>query len=937
MGARSGNYSRLIFDEVKRYGFALFQQNTEFSDADINDALESLHTLSRRITEFSVGNGSPFDTPNMAFEVLESTSPLNNFKLKGGDGTTEGAGRIFNGGFHCILPSDTEYRSNNEEIHAPIVGLSDTVLTDTAAKFIADELVGRDLTPDISAPATVFPILANSETTITVAGGLLAATSVGQFYRVELSTPNANLSEYTIDFITTSTLPDDGKIVVEFPTGTNINSITNTDITSSDINGTFTVGLLGETLTVTRNGDGTPTLAGSLNIIVDKVINPNVGSYSIHMETQDSLSTTIDEMLASTPYNIVSTAGLSSIIVTPASSAALATTSYFVQFDTNNTLPSDGRVVIEFPRGTDLSGVGGVDVTSTTVNGTFTATFSGTTLTIDRAGGGGLPEPNGTIDFTVADIVNPVDGRYAIHIQTQDGLGAPIEGFDVSPTYTIGAGAGLLAITVSPDPSTPGSVRTDTVYLDSYLDEIDSVEDETLLHQFDSLVELARRAKVRQIIRIAEGPFGSPDDKYVDFDGNVHRVLVLAELNRPDGKGTIETAEIENKIESVGDIASIKNELATARLPFNSLDERLDDLETSIGNSIEELNTVLPIRVDGVTTAVGPGPVVITVDNVIPSGTSGAMTGADKQKLDDIEAEANKTHTGLDTLDTGAVVKDSVTNPGGQIGIRDTEGLTWTGDDTTNQIQADLELATGLTKGALSATDFTKLGGVETGANRTNTSIDVDITLDPTGVISTAGSVSNPGGPITLVEGDGIVLQADDANNRIIIARTPPFGSIAVVDTFKIIENDTETLIPNQGNFNRFETIDFDDGTGLVSPNVHGVGGQLNIPSQFVTPIDVKIQYVMSGVGPGDVKLEFKYQIAEFDQVATTDVTDTITITPNSVAQTYETKTITTIPITDYEAGEDLHFEIRRFAHDAEDTHTADFRLISLSFEAQNT
>lgn len=193
MGARSGSYSVDLYDESLQYMGALLQQGVPLIDGDWNDQTENMIANLRRAIEFGIGDGSP----NTGFRIDESgTSNVNNFTIKGGSGTIETAGRCFNKGFPALLVSDLEYTANTNIIHPQITGLTDTVLTDSSANYVVNELVGRDLVPDVANPGTTIAITANTATTITVASGLLAATAVGTHYRVNLSTPGSNRTDF---------------------------------------------------------------------------------------------------------------------------------------------------------------------------------------------------------------------------------------------------------------------------------------------------------------------------------------------------------------------------------------------------------------------------------------------------------------------------------------------------------------------------------------------------------------------------------------------------------------------------------------------------------------------------------------------------------------------------------------------------------------------
>jgi len=193
-GPNQGNYSRFMFDEEKRYVYPMYQRSFPGVDADFNDGHPSFFTQLRRAIAYGVGDGSPND----GFEVVQATSTSNNFGVKGGDGTLEGAGRLFFAGYHCFLKSDVDYVSTSTDIHPQSYLLSETTLTDSSANWTINELAGRNLTPDITAPGNTYAIVSNTTTVITVVGGSQMVTDgavAGDFYRVELSTSGAPRSD----------------------------------------------------------------------------------------------------------------------------------------------------------------------------------------------------------------------------------------------------------------------------------------------------------------------------------------------------------------------------------------------------------------------------------------------------------------------------------------------------------------------------------------------------------------------------------------------------------------------------------------------------------------------------------------------------------------------------------------------------------------------
>lgn len=197
MGEYTGGYTRgndpaAMFDESLRYLGPLHRPGVPPVDADFNDGLFSAVHQLRRIIETSIGDGSP----NAGFRIDQSgITTTNNFAIKGGDGTDDGAGRLFLAGFPAALKADVDFTgafAAAMRITLPQnTDLAPLLLTDSTANWTVNEHVGKTLTPDVSAPATTFTVASNTATTITVtAGDLTALGAISDTYRIELTTPS---------------------------------------------------------------------------------------------------------------------------------------------------------------------------------------------------------------------------------------------------------------------------------------------------------------------------------------------------------------------------------------------------------------------------------------------------------------------------------------------------------------------------------------------------------------------------------------------------------------------------------------------------------------------------------------------------------------------------------------------------------------------------
>jgi len=233
MSTRSGQYSKNIFDPFKRTWGALFQEGVAGTpiplvDADWNDSVEALIEGIKRYRYEVFGDGTPGTTH---WEIIPANAPAsttNNFEIDGGTAGVETAARIYVGGLTAVKPglaagADVQYDPDElvaagylvadyqDYIYRPSTNMTNTVLTDIDANWIVNELVLRELVPDVTTaelpnPALRYTITSNTATTITVnavevgglgggVGMLADGANIQDYYCIKLSTPNAGAGE----------------------------------------------------------------------------------------------------------------------------------------------------------------------------------------------------------------------------------------------------------------------------------------------------------------------------------------------------------------------------------------------------------------------------------------------------------------------------------------------------------------------------------------------------------------------------------------------------------------------------------------------------------------------------------------------------------------------------------------------------------------------
>jgi hypothetical protein len=106
-----GSYSNESYNQAKRYRLK-FQKGVPLADSEIFEVQSVNDGFLRQLVANNFPRGS---STNDGFKVIESAfSSLNNFVIKGGDGTSENAGLLFVDGYILFLKSDIEYVNQND-------------------------------------------------------------------------------------------------------------------------------------------------------------------------------------------------------------------------------------------------------------------------------------------------------------------------------------------------------------------------------------------------------------------------------------------------------------------------------------------------------------------------------------------------------------------------------------------------------------------------------------------------------------------------------------------------------------------------------------------------------------------------------------------------------------------------------------------------------
>ncbi len=262
-------------------------------------------------------------------------------------------------------------------------------------------------------------------------GGALTSTNVEPASLVAGVSGNV-----VISFTTATALPANGKIIITLPTslgsGFTLNSGGSTAVTSSSgFDGTFSVSVSGNVVTVTRANDGSSSGVGAKSITLSYIKNPNLtgstGTYQIR--TTNSSETTID-LDTAVSADIITSSSLSTTNVEPASLTTSSSTNVTVSFTTANTLPANGKIVVTFPTslGSGFSFNSPAVSTASGIDGSFSISTNSNVMTITRTGTGNAASA-GAKTLVVSGITTPnVGGSTGTYqIKTTDSISTTID------------------------------------------------------------------------------------------------------------------------------------------------------------------------------------------------------------------------------------------------------------------------------------------------------------------------------------------------------------------------------------------------------------------------------------------------------------------------------------------------------------------------------
>ena len=153
---------------------------------------------------------------------------------------------------------------------------------------------------------------------------------------------------------------------------------------------------------------------------------------------------------------------LTGVSISASNNDAGVGTVYTISFTTSADIPANGRLVIGFPGGFDLSGVSLASNISGLTGGYSSITVLGQSVTLQRDGTGNTF--NGGVTLRIAEVGNhTVAGSYDISVETQDGSGVNIDGPDNDGVNIEAGPLDYFLLSVISSPQTAGEIFSFTV------------------------------------------------------------------------------------------------------------------------------------------------------------------------------------------------------------------------------------------------------------------------------------------------------------------------------------------------------------------------------------------------------------------------------------------------------------------------------------------
>jgi photosystem II stability/assembly factor-like uncharacterized protein len=158
--AFKGQYAPELYDERKRYYLLQAQEFANLTDAELRDLHQISNTITRRIIQNEVGDSAIDD----GFKIEEHPSdPINNFQIKGGNGTLDDPGVMFLKGYRLSLRDDIGYKDQ------------------TSSGSITDDAYTTTVLPALTTPSgsshDFYGVSNNSNTVIVVGSESIALRS----------------------------------------------------------------------------------------------------------------------------------------------------------------------------------------------------------------------------------------------------------------------------------------------------------------------------------------------------------------------------------------------------------------------------------------------------------------------------------------------------------------------------------------------------------------------------------------------------------------------------------------------------------------------------------------------------------------------------------------------------------------------------------------